>query len=288
MTKKSEGILLVVNAAPPAAASSSASSSVLGVCGSIAAYKAVEVCRRLVDAGAPRGAGDDGRRHPVPRRGHALGAGVGAGARLAVVRRRPDPAHRAGRGRPTWSWWRRPRPPCWPSTRPASPTTCSPPRCWPPGRRWSSARPCTPRCGSTRPPSTTSPPCAGGASWWSSPASAGWPAATRAPAAWPRSRRSWPPSTGRSTPQDLAGRTVLVTAGGTREPLDPVRFIGNRSSGKQGDALAAEAAARGATVTLVTAADRPAPAGVDVRAGRDRGRDGGRRARPGRATPTWW
>jgi phosphopantothenoylcysteine decarboxylase/phosphopantothenate--cysteine ligase len=55
-------------------------------------------------------------------------------------------------------------------------------------------------------------------------------------------------------PHDLAGRRVLVTAGGTREPLDPVRFIGNRSSGKQGHALAEEAAARGATVTLVTAA----------------------------------
>jgi phosphopantothenoylcysteine decarboxylase/phosphopantothenate--cysteine ligase len=66
------------------------------------------------------------------------------------------------------------------------------------------------------------------------------------------------------TPQDFAGRTVLVTAGGTREPLDPVRFLGNRSSGRQGDALAVEAAARGAEVTLVTAADRPAPAGVNV------------------------
>ena len=65
-------------------------------------------------------------------------------------------------------------------------------------------------------------------------------------------------------PGDLAGRTVLVTAGGTREPLDPVRFLGNRSSGKQGEAVAVEAAARGATVTLVTAADRPAPAGVEV------------------------
>lgn len=66
------------------------------------------------------------------------------------------------------------------------------------------------------------------------------------------------------TPQDLAGRTVLVTAGGTREPIDPVRFVGNHSSGKQGEALASEAAVRGATVTLVTAADRPAPAGVTV------------------------
>jgi phosphopantothenoylcysteine decarboxylase/phosphopantothenate--cysteine ligase len=53
--------------------------------------------------------------------------------------------------------------------------------------------------------------------------------------------------------QDLAGRHVVVTAGGTREPLDPVRFIGNRSSGKQGVALALAAAARGAQVTLIGA-----------------------------------
>jgi phosphopantothenoylcysteine decarboxylase/phosphopantothenate--cysteine ligase len=55
------------------------------------------------------------------------------------------------------------------------------------------------------------------------------------------------------TPGDLAGRRILVTAGGTREPLDPVRFIGNRSSGKQGVALALAAAARGAEVTLIGA-----------------------------------
>ncbi|MBX3194182.1 MAG: bifunctional phosphopantothenoylcysteine decarboxylase/phosphopantothenate--cysteine ligase CoaBC [Microbacteriaceae bacterium] len=54
-------------------------------------------------------------------------------------------------------------------------------------------------------------------------------------------------------PRDLAGRRILVTAGGTREPLDPVRFIGNRSSGKQGVALARAAALRGAAVTLVVA-----------------------------------
>jgi len=67
------------------------------------------------------------------------------------------------------------------------------------------------------------------------------------------------------TPPDLAGLSVLVTAGGTREPIDPVRFIGNRSSGKQGHALAAAAARRGATVTLVTTVASSAPAGVDVR-----------------------
>ena len=54
-------------------------------------------------------------------------------------------------------------------------------------------------------------------------------------------------------PQDLIGRRIVVTAGGTREPLDPVRFLGNRSSGRQGSALAAAAAARGAEVTLIAA-----------------------------------
>lgn len=54
-------------------------------------------------------------------------------------------------------------------------------------------------------------------------------------------------------PRDLVGRRILVTAGGTREPLDPVRYLGNRSSGRQGVALAAAAAARGADVVLITA-----------------------------------
>ena len=63
---------------------------------------------------------------------------------------------------------------------------------------------------------------------------------------------------------DLAGRKILVTAGGTREPIDPVRFIGNRSSGKQGFALADEAAARGADVTLVTSVQRTVTSGIAV------------------------
>ena len=54
-------------------------------------------------------------------------------------------------------------------------------------------------------------------------------------------------------PQDLAGRHVVVSAGGTREYLDPVRFLGNRSSGRQGYALARAAVTRGAKVTLVSA-----------------------------------
>jgi phosphopantothenoylcysteine decarboxylase/phosphopantothenate--cysteine ligase len=59
------------------------------------------------------------------------------------------------------------------------------------------------------------------------------------------------------TPPDLAGETVLVTAGGTREPIDPIRYLTNRSSGKMGHALALAAWKRGARVILVTAADLP-------------------------------
>ncbi len=62
----------------------------------------------------------------------------------------------------------------------------------------------------------------------------------------------------------LAGRRVIVTAGGTREPLDPVRFIGNHSSGKQGYALAQAAVDAGARVTLISTVDRPVPVGAEV------------------------
>ena len=66
-------------------------------------------------------------------------------------------------------------------------------------------------------------------------------------------------------PRDLVGREVVVSAGGTREYLDPVRYIGNRSSGLQGYALASAAAARGASVTLLAAnVSIPDPAGVSV------------------------
>ncbi|MDT7553098.1 MAG: phosphopantothenoylcysteine decarboxylase / phosphopantothenate---cysteine ligase [Pseudonocardiales bacterium] len=67
-------------------------------------------------------------------------------------------------------------------------------------------------------------------------------------------------------PRDLEGRRVVVSAGGTREALDPVRFLGNRSSGRQGYAFARVAAQRGAHVTLVSAhtADLAAPAAVDI------------------------
>jgi phosphopantothenoylcysteine decarboxylase/phosphopantothenate--cysteine ligase len=70
---------------------------------------------------------------------------------------------------------------------------------------------------------------------------------------------------GRAAARDLAGRHVVVSAGGTREHLDPVRFLGNRSSGRQGWALASTAAARGARVTLVAAnVSLAQPSGVTV------------------------
>ena len=67
-------------------------------------------------------------------------------------------------------------------------------------------------------------------------------------------------------PYDLAGVRIVISAGGTREPLDPVRFLGNRSSGKQGFALARAAAQRGAHVTVVAGSTNEAgePAGVEV------------------------
>ncbi|MCK1813038.1 bifunctional phosphopantothenoylcysteine decarboxylase/phosphopantothenate--cysteine ligase CoaBC [Streptomyces sp. XM4011] len=77
-------------------------------------------------------------------------------------------------------------------------------------------------------------------------------------------RRVLARGTGSLTP-DLAGRHVVISAGGTREPLDPVRYLGNRSSGKQGYALARTAVARGARVTLVAANTAlPDPAGAEV------------------------
>jgi phosphopantothenoylcysteine decarboxylase/phosphopantothenate--cysteine ligase len=64
--------------------------------------------------------------------------------------------------------------------------------------------------------------------------------------------------------QDLARRRVLITSGPTHEPIDPVRFVGNRSTGKMGSALATEAVARGAAVTVVLGPGAVAPAGAEI------------------------
>jgi phosphopantothenoylcysteine decarboxylase/phosphopantothenate--cysteine ligase len=69
---------------------------------------------------------------------------------------------------------------------------------------------------------------------------------------------------GALAPQDLAGRRLLLTSGPTHEPIDPVRFVGNRSTGKMGAALAAEALGRGAAVTVVLGPGASAPVGVEI------------------------
>ena len=73
-------------------------------------------------------------------------------------------------------------------------------------------------------------------------------------------------------PSDLDGVRVVVSAGGTREPIDAVRMIANRSSGKQGYAVAAEAAQRGASVTIVSTVGLPPPAGATSSGSRPRPR----------------
>jgi phosphopantothenoylcysteine decarboxylase / phosphopantothenate---cysteine ligase len=74
-----------------------------------------------------------------------------------------------------------------------------------------------------------------------------------------------PPLVEGARDEDLTGRHIVVTAGGTREPIDPVRFIGNRSTGKMGVAVAAAAVERGARVTLIAAnLEIPPPSGVEV------------------------
>lgn len=84
-------------------------------------------------------------------------------------------------------------------------------------------------------------------------------------AAAPEAPAAEAPATGAPATGALAGVRVLITAGGTREPLDPVRYLGNKSSGKQGVALAEAALAAGASVTLIHAPmEVPAPAGATI------------------------
>jgi phosphopantothenoylcysteine decarboxylase / phosphopantothenate---cysteine ligase len=81
----------------------------------------------------------------------------------------------------------------------------------------------------------------------------------------PEAGRGAPDFAATARDSDFAGETVLVTAGGTREAIDPVRFIGNRSSGRMGYAVAEAARRRGAQVILISApTSLPAPAGVEI------------------------
>ena len=258
---------------------------VLGVSGGIAAYKAVEVCRRLVDAGA----------HVIP---------VLTDGALHFVGRTTFDA--LGSERAWTSLWDEPHP--IPHTHLGqtadlvlvAPATAQVLGLYAGGHQRRPAH--------QRPPRHPGPGARvpGHAHRdVGAPRRAGQPAAPALP--WRargrardgppgrRRRRRRPPGRSRhdrgrrrraarapSTTHDLTGLRVIVTAGGTREPIDPVRFIGNRSSGKQGHAVAEEAAARGAKVTLVTTTGLPASAGHRRRPGRHRRRDGAGRPQPGR------
>lgn len=241
---------------------------VLGVTGGIAAYKAIEVCRRLVDAGA--------HVSPVMTRGATRFVGETTLSALASERvqmslwdeREPIPHTRLGQGADLVV---------------VCPATARVLSDYAAGR---SADLLTATLLATRAPVVVCP--AMHTEMWEHPA-------TRANVATLRERGAVviEPAEGRLTgkdtgkgrlpephaiyetvvqvlargvgSQDLAGRHVLVSAGGTREYLDPVRFLGNRSSGLQGYALARAAAARGAEVTLVAAnVTLPDPAGVTV------------------------
>ena len=236
---------------------------VLGVTGGIAAYKAVEVCRRLVDAGA----------HVVP----VLTEGA-----LHFVGRTTFDA--LGSERAWTSLWDEPHP--IPHTHLGqtadlvlvAPATARILGLYAAGisddlltntllaTRAPGAgvpRPCTPRCGSTPRCRTT---CARSRAGRARGGARGGPPGRR------RRRRRAP---GRARDDRGRGRARAQRAGPRRpagarhgrrhrEPIDPVRFIGNRSSGKQGHALAEEAAARGAKVTLVTTTGLPVSAGIDA------------------------
>jgi phosphopantothenoylcysteine decarboxylase/phosphopantothenate--cysteine ligase len=239
---------------------------VLGVTGGIAAYKAVEVCRRLVDAGA----------HVAPVLTESASAFIGAATFSALA---SEPAQTAllGAGHPI------------PHTRLGqradlvlvAPATANLLAAYAAGL---ASDLLTATLLATRAPVLLCP--AMHTEMWEHPAVQDNIARLRG-----RGVRLVEPASGRlaggdtgtgrlaepadivaaaaallvPTACDLAGARVLVTAGGTREPIDDVRYLANRSSGRQGHALAAEAAARGAEVVLVTAAELAAPAGVTRR-----------------------
>ena len=237
---------------------------VLGVSGGVAAYKAVELCRRLVEAGA----------HVQPVLTAAAARFVGPASFTAV-------ASEAART----SLWRGPEPvPHVALGRGAdavvvAPATAHVLACYAAGLAGDLL---TATLLATRAPVVACP--AMHAEMWEHPATADNLARLRArgvvvvgPATGALAGGDHGPgrlaevadivaavaaAAGRR--RDLAGLAVVVTAGGTREPIDAVRFVGNASSGRQGHALAAEAVLRGAAVTLVTTADRPAPAGATV------------------------
>ena len=240
--------------------------------GGIAAYKACELLRRFTESGHDVTVVPTAAALRVRRRAHLGGAVRQAGRHRGVDRRargaaRADrPVRRPRRGRA------RPPPTCWPGPRTAWPTTCSPTPCSPPAARSCSPRPCTPRCGSTPPPEANVATLRARGAVVIEPAEGRLTGADTGKGRLPEPAEIFELvpraclARGAARRRDLAGRHVVVSAGGTREYLDPVRFLGNRSSGLQGYALARAAAARGAEVTLVAA---------NVDAARPRRRQGG-------------
>ena len=243
---------------------------VLGVGGGIAAYKACELLRLFTESGhgvrvvptasalqfvgAPTWAALSGR----PGRHRGLGRRARGAARADRPAGRPG-RRRAGHRRPAGQGRPRAR------RRPAHQHPAHRD-----AARSSSPRRCTPRCGRTRPPGPTWRPCGPAATIVIEPAVGRLTGADTGKGRLPDPAADLRAGAAGAAPRrrrraDLAGRHVVVTAGGTREPLDPVRFLGNRSSGKQGYALARAAVARGARVTLIAAnVTLTDPAGADV------------------------
>jgi phosphopantothenoylcysteine decarboxylase/phosphopantothenate--cysteine ligase len=240
---------------------------VLGVCGGVAAYKAVEVCRRLVDAGA--------HVIPVMTRGATRFLGETTLSALASERVRTS-LWDAPEAIPHTSLGQRA------DLVVVAPATARVLGCYAAGI---SNDLLTATLLATRAPVLVAP--AMHTEMWEHPAVADNVATLRRRGVHvvaPTAGRLAGGDTGRgrlAEPADivaaaagvlgaasagasLAGVTALVTAGGTREPIDPVRYVGNRSSGKQGHALADELAARGAHVVLVTTTELPGPPRAEV------------------------
>ena len=266
----------------------------LGVCGGIAAYKAVEVCRRLVDAGV----------HVTPVLTEDATRFVGAVTFSALASEpaqrslwdesSPIPHTRLGQ-RPTSSWWRRPRRTPSPATPPGladdllcatllatrAPVIVCPAmhtEMWEHASVRDNLATLVRRGVEVMPPESGR--LAGGDSGEGRLAD---PAVIVGTGAWSGSADR--------VAATCAGLRVVVSAGGTREPLDPVRFITNRSSGKQGHALAVAAARRGAGVTLVRRRRSTLPHDVALSDPGRRGdgcRHGAGGGRRGRRVRTWW
>ena len=281
----------------------------LGVCGGIAAYKALELTRLAMKAGPRRARHPDGggralrrrrllrRHHGRPGARHGVGARSAAGRvprrsgarpRAALAPRARRPGRRLPRRARVGQHDRQAR--RGPGRQPALRRRARLPA--PAARR---ARDERRDVRARRPRAPTSRRCAPAARRCWSPARA----RSARPGEWGIGRLPEPPellaavesALGAAGGGDARRPAVLVTAGGTREPIDAVRFVGNRSSGRMGFALAEEAARRGARVTVIAANVAPAaPARRPLRRRGDRRPAQGRvraRASPPATSCSW-